>query len=95
MVILHVTQTFANSEERTNYVNDLYAAGVPQTSRSEDGNIMYDYFFSRDRDNEMILIEKWESEEALAAHQSTDLFKTIPSIKAPYEITTSVERFNI
>lgn len=95
MIILHVFQKFESKNDMVSYVNDLYAAGVPQNSRSEKGCHMYDYFFSRDRENEMVLIEKWETEEDLKAHQSTDLFKRLPEIKEPYKIEASIERFDV
>ena len=95
MIILHVFQTFESHDDMVNYVNALYEAGIPQNSRTEEGCHMYDYFFNRDRDNEMVLIEKWENDESLKAHQSTDLFKTLPEIKAPYKIEVKFERFDV
>jgi len=95
MIILHVFQKFESKDAMIGYVNDLYAAGVPQNSRSGKGCHMYDYFFSGDREDEMVLIEKWETEEDLQAHQSTDLFKKLPEIKAPYKIEVKFERYEV
>lgn len=95
MIILHVKQVFKNKEERDSYYAALCTSGVPAASRAEDGNIMYDYFFSADRDNEILLVEKWESDEALTRHQNTEHFKSIPDIKAPYSINTEIDRYEI
>lgn len=95
MIILHVFQKFENKAAMTSYLSDLYSAGIPQNSRSEEGCHMYDYFFSNEHDNEMLLIEKWENDECLKAHQSTDLFKKLPEIKAPYKIEASIERYEV
>ena len=78
MIILHVKQSFINRDERDSYYAARCASGVPAASRAEDGNIMYDYFFSADRGNEMLLIEKWENDEALTHHQNTAHFKQLP-----------------
>lgn len=95
MIILHVKQTFINRDERDSYYAALCTSGVPAASRAEDGNIMYDYFFSADRGNEMLLIEKWENDEALTHHQNTAHFKQLPSIKAPYTIESKIDRYEV
>ena len=65
MILLHVTQTLKNRDERDRYYAKLCASGIPDASRGEDGNLGYDYFFPADTDNRILLIEKWESDEAL------------------------------
>lgn len=95
MIILHVRQTLKDKNERDSYYAALCASGVPAASRAEDGNIMYDYFFSADRDNEILLVEQWENDEALTRHQNTEHFKSIPEIKAPYSINTEIDRYEV
>ena len=95
MILLLVRQTFKNKEERDAYYAALTASGIPSASRAEHGNLMYDYFFSADRENEIILIEKWESSDALSFHQNTPHFKAIPALKVGYSIESTIERFDI
>ena len=95
MILLHVTQTLKNRDERDRYYAKLCASGIPDASRGEDGNLGYDYFFPADTDNRILLIEKWESDEALTRHQHTDHFLAIPAIKSEFSIDTKVERFDI
>ena len=95
MILLHVTQTFKDRDERDRYYAKLCASGVPDASRNEDGNLCYDYFFSADAENCMLLIEKWESAEALTRHQNTEHFRALPAVKAGFSIDTKIERFEI
>ena len=46
-------------------VRDIVEEGILTQIRQEDGCLAYDYYFSAQDENEVLLIERWES----AAHQ--------------------------
>ena len=93
MITLNVYYKFNSNEERQAFLNALYEGGIVDGSRSEDGNLRYDYFFPEKGDTEMLLIEQWRDEEALAAHNETPHFKKIPDIKAGFSVETRLERY--
>ena len=63
-LILYVRYT-AKPGCRESFVRDIVEAGILTQIRQEDGCLAYDYYFSAQDENEVLLIERWES----AAHQ--------------------------
>ena len=50
---------------REAFVREIVEAGIVTLIRQEPGCLAYDYYFSAQDENELLLIERWES----AAHQ--------------------------
>lgn len=59
----------------------------------EEGNLQYEYSFSVDDPNVLILTEVWESAEALQAHAQTEHLKKLGEMKKDYVLETSIEKF--
>ena len=49
---------------------------IIEMSRAEAGNIEYCMFFPMDSDDDICILEKWESKENIEAHQKTLLRQT-------------------
>lgn len=64
-------------------------------SRQEEGNYMYDYFIDTTDDDTVLLLEKWENDEILAAHFAADHFKKISEIKDKYVAETKINKYYI
>ena len=64
MIILNVIYKAKEGQRQA-----LYEALTPKAEyfRREKGNIRYDYFNSCANENDLLLLEWWESAEALAA----------------------------
>lgn len=45
-------------------------------SRADHGNAGYDFYINAEDSKKMMLIEKWETMEDLAAHSESELFQT-------------------
>lgn len=63
-LMLYVTYT-AKHGCREQFVREIVRRGILTAIRNEDGCEMYDYYFSAQDENVVLLIEKW----ATAAHQ--------------------------
>ena len=63
-LMLYVTYT-AKPGCREQFVREIVRRGILTAIRNEDGCEMYDYYFSAQDENVVLLIEKW----ATAAHQ--------------------------
>lgn len=61
--------------------------------RAEEGNLRYDYFFSKDDPETVLLIDSWASQKALDAHHATPMMKTISSLREKYDLTMRAERY--
>ena len=94
MIILNVYYK-AKSGMRAEFYEAVLAAGVPDASRAEEGNIKYDYYFSEADDDELLLVEHWKDEEAFVNHTQQEHFKSLGPIKDEYLEGTRIDRFDI
>lgn len=75
------------------FVQEMEENGIAQQIRSEKGNLRYEYFFPLKDDKTVLLIDSWESQEALVAHHSSKMMKNIISLREKYNLHMSVERY--
>lgn len=93
-LLLNVTYT-TKPGKRTAFLNALTQLGVVEKSKQEPGNIRYDYFYPVDSEDQLLLVEIWEDEEALAFHAQTEHYQQLQSIKGDYLINASIDKFYI
>mgnify|MGYP003302751154 FL=1 len=55
--------------------------------------MQYDYFLPVDDANTVLLLEKWESDEAQKIHTATVNFKKLGEIKAKFVESVEIEKF--
>ena len=81
-----------SKEDIQGFFEGAKAAKVDELSRKDKGNVMYDYYFSPDEDkqNEMLLVERWESREDQQAHLKQPVFVELGALKEKYGITTEL-----
>ena len=91
MLNLFVLYKAENGEMLRRFYEEVKAAGIIEKSREEAGNLRYDYFFSADKENEILLVEKWESPEAQQEHSKLSHFAELGKIKEKYNIQTKAE----
>ena len=75
------------------FLGRIIADGIDAACRSEDGNIRYDYFVPADGSSDLLLVEKWRDEKALAAHGTQPHMAKLKALKAEYVTDTVIERF--
>lgn len=80
---------------RERFLEKIREEGIDQKSRMEEGNGRYDYYFPADEDkkNELILLEIWESKEALDAHGKAPHYLRLGELKAKYVEETILEKY--
>ena len=91
MLNLLVLYKAENGETLRRFYEEVKEAGLVEKSREEAGNLRYDYFFSADKENEILLVEKWESREAQKEHSGLPHFAELGKIKEKYNIQTKAE----
>ncbi|MBE6650336.1 MAG: antibiotic biosynthesis monooxygenase [Ruminococcaceae bacterium] len=89
MYYYYVVQT-AKEGCREKFVEELNAAGVSEAIRAEDGCIKYDFYYSENHPNEILLVEIWESREHQQVHLTQPHMDTLRAIKAKYIIDTKL-----
>lgn len=91
MLTIHVFYRAENGEMLREFYEEAKAAGVIEKSRQDEGCLQYDYFFSADRDNEILLLEKWESKELQEKHGQQPHFAELGKLKEKYKIQSKLE----
>lgn len=94
MLILHVTfRTKPGTREL--FVKEVLDAGIAKASEQESGNYYYDFFFSAENEEDVMLLEKWENQNALDLHCEQPHFKAIGELKEKYVLHTDYEKYEV
>lgn len=92
MIVLNVTYR-CRSFKRGEFLDSIRREGIDQASRTEDGNIKYDYYLSTEDPDEVLLIEKWRDAAAIEAHKQQPHFKRLGELKAGLVEDTLIEKY--
>lgn len=65
---------------------------IVNTVRAEDGCEGYDYYFSAEKPDTVLLVEKWDSAKQQEVHLQTAHMVVLMKIKGKYISGTSVEK---
>lgn len=80
--------------KREEFLQQLFDEGLPQACRAEEGCMNYDYYYSAEDPNEILLLECWKNESALAAHGNEPHFNRIAQVKAENGVKSIIESFD-
>ena len=94
MIVLNVLYK-CKPNMRDEFLEAIYAEGIDEACRAEEGNIKYDYYTPADGSDDLLLVEKWHDAGALAAHGRQDHFARLGELKAEYVDDTIIEKFEI
>lgn len=75
------------------FVEEMEQSGIAQNIRAEAGNLKYDYFYSVAEPETVLLVDQWESQEALDIHHATPMMGQIIALREKYDLKMKVERF--
>ena len=75
------------------FAEEMISTGVVDRVRAEKGNLRYNYFFPMDDPETVLLIDRWESEEALDEHHKSPMMKEIADLRDKYKLRMRVEQF--
>lgn len=53
------------------FAKDMISGGIVQDIRARAGNLRYKYFFPMDDPETVLLIDSWESQQAIDAHHAS------------------------
>lgn len=91
MFHMHVYYTAENAEILTAFFEEVKKAGIIEKTRREEGNKLYEYYFSAERDNEILIVEEWIDEKSQQHHDGLPHIEQLMKIKEKYGIETRVE----
>ena len=79
-----------SGEALRGFYEEAKAAGIIEKSRQDEGSLQYDYFFSADKENEILLLERWESKELQEKHGQQPHFAELGKLKEKYKIQSEL-----
>lgn len=75
------------------FLTEIKKLGIDKLCRAEDGCIKYDYYFADDNEDELLLIELWQTENHQQAHTLTPHTKQLQQLKQKYVERTEIKAF--
>ncbi len=91
-LIVNIYYTGKNGSARK-FALEMVSSGIVQRVRAEEGNERYEYFFSMDDPETVMLVDRWKNEEALDLHHKSEMMKEIAELRKKYNLSMKVEKF--
>ena len=76
-----------------NFVQALKSSGLQARVQAEDGCLQYDYHFSCEKADTVVLLEKWQDAAALEKHMGQPHMAEIRGVKEQYVEETRIEKY--
>lgn len=91
-IVVNIYYSGENGAARK-FANEMISSGTVDAIRNETGNIRYDYFFSIDDEETVLLIDSWENQESIDFHHQMPMMKKITELRDKYNLHMKVERY--
>ena len=75
------------------FADDMVASFTVDAIRAEPSNLKYRYFQPLDDPETILLIDSWESQEAIDAHHASPMMQTLAALRDKYDLHMQVERY--
>ena len=75
------------------FAEEMTAGGTVAAIRAEAGNLRYEYYQSLDDPETVLLIDSWESQEAIDIHHASPMMAVIAALREKYDLHMTVERY--
>lgn len=92
MITVNLYYTGINGNARR-FAEEMESSGTADKIRAEKGNIRYEYFFPMKDPETVLLIDAWESQDAIDVHHASSMMQTIASLREKYDLHMKVERY--
>ena len=89
-VNLYYTGTNGSAKK---FAQEMESSGTADKIRAEKGNLRYEYFFPMNDPETVLLIDSWESQEAIDIHHASPMMQTIASLREKYDLHMKKDLF--
>ena len=62
------------------FAEEMTASGTVDAIKAEEGNLRYEYYQSLDDPETVLLIDSWDSQEAIDRHHATPMIVSVTSV---------------
>lgn len=85
---------YKGTEESINgFIKDMIDTGIVDRTRSQEGNVKYEYFKPVESKGVVLLMDQWTSQEALDIHHSSPMMSEIIELRNKYNLSMEIERY--
>ena len=91
-ITVNLRYTGKNGNARK-FAEEMTAGGTVAKIRAEAGNLRYEYYQPLDDPETILLIDSWESQEAIDIHHASPMMATIAALREKYDLHMTVERY--
>lgn len=92
MLVINIFYRGKNGNAKK-FAEEMVSSGIVDLVRKEEGNLGYSYFFPMEDEETVLLIDKWEDENALDRHHKTEMIKKIAELREKYHLSMRVEQY--
>ena len=92
MITINIYYKGTNGSARR-FADEMDQSGTADAIRAEKGNIRYEYFFPKNDQETVLLIDSWEDQDAINRHHVSPMMKTISDLREKYDLHMTVERY--
>ena len=92
MITVNLYYTGTNGSARA-FAEEMVSSGTVAAIRAEDGNVRYEYFFSMEDPETVLLIDQWRDQAAIDVHHASPMMAQIAALREKYDLHMKVERF--
>ena len=71
----------------------MMRTGVVDSIRKEEGNLKYEYYFSMEDEETLLLIDSWKDQNAIDQHHASPMMEQIIKLREKYDLHMRVERY--
>ncbi len=75
------------------FAQEMLSCGVVDKIRAEKGNKKYEYFYTEDDEQTVLLIDSWENQESLDKHHLSPMMAEIARLREKYDLHMKVEKY--
>ena len=80
---------------REAFVRQIVMEGIADTIRREEGCIRYDYYFSAQQEDKILLVEQWQTDEKQQAHLRAPHMDRLRRLKSEYVADAQLGRVHL
>jgi len=91
-ITVNIYYTGVNGNARK-FASEMLDSGTVDEIRREPGNLRYEYFLPLEDAETVLLIDSWDSQQAIDAHHHTPMMEKIIALREKYDLHMRVERF--
>ena len=80
---------------RETFVRQIVMEGIADTIRREEGCIRYDYYFSAQQEDKILLVEQWQTQAHQRIHLQQPHMARLRAIKEQYVDSTTLGKVHL